>query len=136
MLEGFFYGQKKLPIISFSYNVPIRKDNIYMKQNISKYHFIDWFLSSDTYKNNFSYNGLNSLFDYFEELEEQMEKEMDFDPIAICCEFSEYENLEEIKNNYSSVEINNIDDLKYHTEVIEIKDLLDNDTNRLIIKDF
>jgi hypothetical protein len=125
-----------LPIILFSYIIPIRKDNIYMKQNISRYQFTDWFLSSDTYKNNFSYNGLNALFDYFEELEEDMEKEMDFDPIAICCEFSEYENLEEIKNNYSSVEINNIDDLKYHTEVIEIKDLLDNETNRLIIKDF
>ena len=27
MLEGFFYGQKKLPIISFSYIIPIRKDN-------------------------------------------------------------------------------------------------------------
>jgi hypothetical protein len=27
MLEGFFYAQKKLPIISFSYIVPIRKDN-------------------------------------------------------------------------------------------------------------
>jgi len=27
MLEGFFYGQKKLPIILFSYIVPIRKDN-------------------------------------------------------------------------------------------------------------
>ena len=27
MLEGFFYGQKKLPIILFSYNVPIRKNN-------------------------------------------------------------------------------------------------------------
>ena len=27
MLEGFFYGQKKLPIILFSYIFPIRKDN-------------------------------------------------------------------------------------------------------------
>ena len=27
MLEGFFYGQKKLPIILFSYIIPIRKDN-------------------------------------------------------------------------------------------------------------
>ena len=26
-----------------------------MKQYISKYHFTNWFLSSDTYKNNFSY---------------------------------------------------------------------------------
>ena len=27
MLEGFFYGQKKLSIILFSYIIPIRKDN-------------------------------------------------------------------------------------------------------------
>ena len=102
-----------------------------MKQSITRFDFVDWFRGSDTYKNNFSYDGLNSLFDYFEELEEQMENEMDFDPIAICCEFSEYENLNEIKNNYSSVEINNIDDLRYHTNVIEIED-----TDRLIIQDF
>jgi len=131
MLEGFFYGQKKLPIILFSYNVPIRKDNIYMKQSITRFDFLDWFRGSDTYKNNFSYNGLNSLFDYFTTIEECTDEEIDFDPIAICCEFSEYENLNEIKETYSSVEINNIDDLRYHTSVIEIED-----TDRLIIQDF
>ena len=131
MLEGFFYGQKKLPIILFSYIIPIRKDNIYMKQIISKYHFTNWFLSSDTYKNNFSYEGLNSLFDYFTTIEECTDDEIEFDPVAICCDYSEYENLKEIKNNYSSVEINNIDDLRYHTEVIEIEN-----TDRLIIQDF
>ena len=102
-----------------------------MKQYISKYHFTNWFLSSDTYKNNFSYEGLNSLFDYLEQFEEDMGEEIDFDPIAICCEYSEYENLEEIKNSYSSVEINNIDDLRYHTNVIEI-----DDSDKLIIQDF
>ena len=102
-----------------------------MRQYISKYHFTNWFLSSDTYKNNFSYEGLNSLFDYFEQLEEDMDNQIDFDPVAICCDYSEYENLKEIKENYSSVEINNIDDLRYHTSVIEIED-----TNRLIIQDF
>jgi len=129
MLEGFFYGQKKLPIILFSYNVPIRKDNIYMKQYISKYHFTNWFLSSDTYKNNFSYEGLNSLFDYLEELEEDMGKEMEFDPVAICCEYSEYENLEEIKNNYDCIE--NYEDLENNTSIIKIEN-----TDRLIIQDF
>ena len=129
MLEGFFYGQKKLPIILFSYIIPIRKDNIYMKQIISKYHFTNWFLSSDTYKNNFSYEGLNSLFDYFEQLEEDMGKEIDFDPIAICCEYSEYENFEEIKNNYDCIE--NYEDLENNTSIIEIEN-----TNRLIIQDF
>lgn len=102
-----------------------------MKQSVTRFDFVDWFRGSDTYKNNFSYNGLNSLFDYFEQLEEDMENEIDFDPIAICCEFSEYENLEEIKNNYSSVEINNIDDLRYHTNVIEI-----DESDKLIIQDF
>ena len=102
-----------------------------MKQSVTRFDFVDWFRGSDNYKNNFSYDGLNSLFDYFEELEEGMGEEIDFDPIAICCEYSEYENLEEIKNSYSSVEINNIDDLKYHTNVIEI-----DDSDKLIIQDF
>ena len=35
MLEGFFYGQKKLPIILFSYIVPIRKDN----KKMTRKHF-------------------------------------------------------------------------------------------------
>ena len=129
MLAGFFYGQKKLPIISFSYIIPIRKDNIYMKQYISKYHFTDWFLSSDTYKNNFSYEGLNSLFDYFTTIEECTDDEIEFDPVAICCEYSEYENLEEIKNNYDCIE--NYEDLENNTSIIEIEN-----TNRLIIQDF
>ena len=37
MQAGFFYAQKKLPIILFSYIVPIRKDNLYMA--ISRKHF-------------------------------------------------------------------------------------------------
>ena len=102
-----------------------------MKQSITRFDFVDWFRGSDNYKNHFSYDGLNSLFDYFEELEEDMGQEIDFDPIAICCEYSEYENFNEIKENYSSVEINNIDDLRYHTNVIEI-----DDSDKLIIQDF
>jgi hypothetical protein len=102
-----------------------------MKQSVTRFDFVDWFRGSDTYKNNFSYDGLNSLFDYFEELEEQMENEMDFDPIAICCEFSEYENFEEIKENYNSTDIQTMDDLRNYTSVIEIEN-----TDRLIIQDF
>ena len=102
-----------------------------MKQSVTRFDFVDWFRGSDTYKNNFSYEGLHSLFDYLEEFEEDMGKEIEFDPVAICCEFSEYENLNEIKENYSSVEINNIDDLRDNTNVIEIEN-----TDRLIIQDF
>ena len=37
MQAGFFYAQKKLPIILFSYIVPIRKDN--KKMSLSRKHF-------------------------------------------------------------------------------------------------
>ena len=101
-----------------------------MKNTINFSYFRNWFLNSQ-YKNNFSIEGLSSLYDYLVNLEEELETEFDFDPIAFSCEYSEYENLEEIKNNYSSVEINNIDDLRYHTNVIEV-----DDSNKLIIQDF
>jgi hypothetical protein len=41
-----------------------------MKSYVSKNKFIDWFKSSNTYKNNFSYEGLNALFDWLEEYED------------------------------------------------------------------
>ena len=100
-----------------------------MKQSITRADFVGWFWGSDTYKRNFSYEGLNSLFDYLEELEEDMGKEMEFDPVAICCEYSEYENLEEIKKTYDCIE--NYEDLENNTSIIKIEN-----TDRLIIQDF
>ena len=38
---------------------------------------------------NFSWEGLEILFDWFEDLETSMEREIEFDPIAICCDYSE-----------------------------------------------
>ena len=58
-----------------------------------------------------------------------MGKEIDFDPIAICCEYSEYENLEEIKKTYDC--INNIQDLENNTTIIDVVG-----TDRLIIQNF
>ena len=63
------------------------------------------------------------------DLEEELETEFDFDPIAFCCEYSEYENLEEIKNNYDCID--NIQDLENNTTIIPI-----HGTDRLIIQDF
>ena len=103
-----------------------------MKQSITKFEFVDWFLYAvPKYQFNFSREGLNSLFDYFEQLEQEMEKEIDFDPIAICCEYSEYDNLQSVIDNYNSTDIQTIDDLRNHTSVIEIEN-----TDRLIIQDF
>ena len=91
-----------------------------MKETITKYQFIDWFRSSDNYKNNFSYDGLGALFDYIEELENDMGEDIEFDPIALCCEYSEYESFEELKDDYDDIE--SMDDLQDWTTVINIPD--------------
>tara|TARA_R100000458_G_C8089936_1_gene121070 strand:+ start:121 stop:423 length:303 start_codon:yes stop_codon:yes gene_type:complete len=100
-----------------------------MYQEITSSEFSDWFLTSETYKNNFSYKGLKSLYNYLVDLEEDTGDNIEFDPVAICCEYSEYENLEEIKNNYNDIET--IEDLRDHTQVIEISG-----SDKIIIQDF
>ena len=78
-------------------------------------------------KHGFSYEGSKALFDYFEQYEEDCETEIEFDPIAFRCDFTEYENLKEVKENYQ--DIKNLDDLRDHTTVIEIPN-----TEKLIIQ--
>ena len=105
-----------------------------MISTVSKYEFVDWFRSSDTYANNFTYEGLSALFDYLEELEDGIGEQIKFDPIAICCDFSEYADLQEIKESYSC--INDMEDLYMHTSVIKIENLDGSESDRLIIQNF
>ena len=91
-----------------------------MKRYINRYEFIDTFMKSDTYKNNFSYEGLSVLFDWLEEYEEGLEGDLEFDMVAICCDFSEYKNIEELKENYNDIE--DMDDLENKTIVIMLED--------------
>lgn len=72
-----------------------------MKQNVSVDMFRDRFLSSDTYKNNFSYEGLTALFEYLEEYEESTGEEIEFDMVALCCEYSEYPSAVEAVSDYN-----------------------------------
>ena len=71
-----------------------------MKQIITESQFINAFKSWDTYKNQFSYKGLKALFEWFEEYENDIGEEMELDVIAICCEFTEYENLKQYNDEY------------------------------------
>ena len=105
-----------------------------MIKTITQQNFIDYFNTwhGGDYKNQFTYDGKISLFNYLEELEESMNEQIEFDVVAISMDFTEYENLEEIKKDYAnSIYINNIDDLRDYTQVIEIPN-----TTRLIIQDF
>jgi hypothetical protein len=86
-----------------------------MYQEITQNMFVDSF--SGSYEKNFSYYGKIALFDYLTGLEEDTREEMELDPIAICCDFTEYEDFEEIKKQYPNIE--SIEDLRDNTQVIE-----------------
>ena len=100
-----------------------------MTSTISIYDFRNWFLSSDTYKNNFSYEGLVALFEYLEDYEQSTGTQIEFDPIALCVEYTEYEDLKDLQANYSDIE--SMEDLEDNTQVIKI-----DGTDRFIIQDF
>jgi len=85
-------------------------------QEINQADFISAFKSIRP--NNFSYEGLKALYGYFEELSEDQNIELDV--IAICCDFTEYENFEEIKKDYS--DISSIDELLGKTTLIPVGD--------------
>jgi hypothetical protein len=87
---------------------------------ISEYQFIG-IMTQD--QNGFSYEGSKALFEYYEDFEE----DIPFDPVAIRCDFNEYENLQAIKEDYQDIET--IEDLQNHTTVIEIPN-----SDRLIIQ--
>ena len=67
---------------------------------------------------NFTWGGLSALFDYLEEYEEDSGSKIEFDPIALCCEFSEYADFKEIQEAYSNLELEDLEDLYDRTHVI------------------
>jgi hypothetical protein len=50
-------------------------------------------------KENFSYEGLRLLFEYFEEYEESTGEEVELDVIALCCDYAE-SSLSELASDY------------------------------------
>lgn len=95
-----------------------------MKKLVYEYEFVDA-LVSDEYAS-FSRQGAIALYHY---LFDNMGEEYLFDPVAIRCEWSEYENLKECLDNYD--DIDTLEDLEEHTAVVPIPN-----TNKLIIADF
>ena len=65
-------------------------------QTVHKTQFIDAFKSWDTYANNFSYEGLELLYDYFDGITQEP---IELDVVAICCDFCEM-SLDEVLSNY------------------------------------
>ena len=70
-----------------------------MITQISKCGFMDAFAACGR-KDQFSYDGLSALYDYLEEYEDGTGQPVELDVIALCCEYAEYEDLDELINDY------------------------------------
>jgi hypothetical protein len=79
-----------------------------MKDTISIYRFQNWF--QEHRPNNFSRVGQVALFDYLEQYEQDCDTEIEFDPIALCCEYTEYDDLNEFKANYTDEKYQDLED--------------------------
>ena len=70
-----------------------------MKTTVSVYDFRQAFNDMGRGEQ-FSYDALGLIFDYLEEYEDSCDTEIELDPIAICCEYSE-EHWTDIASNYN-----------------------------------
>ena len=61
------------------------------------------FIHCDALKDSFSYDGRVALFEYLEQYEEDCGIELNFDPIAIRCDFTEYTDWNDIAQNYTTM---------------------------------
>src|SRR5210317_727364 len=95
---------------------------------VSKSEFRDEFTKMNR-ENQFSYKGLNALYDYIEEYYEEADKPYELDVIELCCDFTEYDSLEEFNKDYNR-EYENIDAIVDDTVVIMV------DNTSFIIQNF
>ena len=86
-----------------------------MKQTINEWQFRDAFRDCGRGEQ-FSYEGLGLLYEWFEEYEESSGQEMELDVIAICCDFSE-EDIEDIAANYD-IDADNVEEYLHENTLL------------------
>ena len=91
-----------------------------MFTQVSETDFIDAFKALRP--ENFSYQGLQALFAYLEESEADTGTPLKMDVIAICCDYSEYQNLDALLADYDLSDVENLEQLRDYTTVIPISE--------------
>ena len=99
-----------------------------MKKIINFYDFERAFINMGR-ENQFTYEGKKSLFEYLEQYEDSTGEEIELDIIALCCEYTEFENIQEFQNDYTN-EYKSFEDIEHNTMLIPVKD------KSFIIQDF
>jgi len=89
-----------------------------MINTVNEYDFIQAFNNMGR-GDQFSYEGLKALFAWIEEYEEGSDTQMELDVIALCCDFTEYDNLEAFQSEYGE-EYETLEDIENNTILIPV----------------
>ena len=73
----------------------------YIYQNVTESMFHDAFVRMGR-KTQFSYEGRTALYGYMAELADDTGEPIELDVIALCCEFTEYESIEQYNAEYET----------------------------------
>ncbi len=87
-----------------------------MKQTVNRNDFMHAFHQYNRYEQ-FGYDALAVLFDYYEQLEDDLGEEITLDVIAICCDWGVY-STEEIKGEFDMTP----EELMDETTVLNVDD--------------
>jgi len=86
-------------------------------KQLSKMDFVNEFETSSERKTQFTFNALTALYDYLDEYRDLMSvTAYTFDMIGICCDFTEYDTIEEAAKEYSITPI----ELEDNTTVLHV----------------
>jgi len=91
-----------------------------MIQTINEYQFADAFHKMGRGEQ-FSYEGLKALYDYLEDYEDSTGEQIELDVIALCCDYTEYEDLEAFQEDYGE-DYQSFENIEHATQVIMIDD--------------
>lgn len=100
-------------------------------KQITQSDFMDEFIKMGR-NDNFSYDGKVALYNYLNDLSDDTEKNIDLDIIALCCDYTEYDTLEDLQAQYPNIK--DFEDLNNHTTVIEVDNAMK--TEQFIIQNF
>ena len=104
-----------------------------VKTITDNYEFYNWLKQSDNYKNSFSLEGARALQEHLEDYSNDFGENIEFDPIAWCCEYSEYENWQEAYKRYGDGTITDPEQMK---EFIDERTMTYEFDGGIIIQDF
>ena len=94
-----------------------------MIQTVTEHDFVSAFLNH-TY-NTFSYEGLKSLFEHFEDVIGETGEQIELDVVAISWEYEEFDDVDELERVWER----SLDEIQEVTTVIPVRN-----TNKVIVR--